>query len=162
MLVALYIGDHAKDTLAVRLGWWLTKTVQKGPYGGVTHCEAIHTLHDDGTVTIASASLRDGGVRSKVTDLTPGNWRVVDVPMWDVAHSIDLLALTQGQPYDLRGAIATVLPGCPQQGHWFCNGWVGRPHLKASSSLGPNHFAAICLSFGRDITAEFFAERSSS
>jgi hypothetical protein len=159
VLTAHYIGNHAADTVSVRLGWWLTQKLQKGPYGGVTHCEAIHAMFDDGSVTIASSSLRDGGVRAKNTWLTPGSWMIVDVPMWDVTASIALLQATAGQPYDWRGAVATVLPGSPQAGRWFCNEWVGHPFLKASATFGPNHFAAICLSLGKDITTDFFAER---
>jgi hypothetical protein len=159
MLIAHYIGNHAKDSFSVRCGWWLTRKAQKGPYGGVTHCEAIHEVFDNGSVTIASASLRDGGVRAKNTWLTPGNWLVVDVPAWDVRASAALLFRTAGQPYDLRGAIATELPGCPQEGRWFCNEWVGYPYLKAPATFGPHQFAAITLSLGKDVTTEFMAER---
>ena len=55
MLIAHFVGDHAKDTLLTRAGWWLTRLAQKGPYDNVTHMEAIHELHEDGSVTIASA-----------------------------------------------------------------------------------------------------------
>lgn len=79
MKVALYCGDHKNDTLAVRLGWALTRLVQKGNYANVTHCEAILDENADGTVTIASASIRDGfRVRTKhnVT-LTTENFNVI-------------------------------------------------------------------------------------
>ena len=111
MKVALYIGDHGADTLLVRMGCRLTRLVQKGAYGHVTHCEAIHAEHDDGTVTIASASLRDGGVRAKRVRLDPAHWWIIDVPQWDVERSSDFLAETIGMKYDLRGAIATVFLG---------------------------------------------------
>lgn len=159
MKVALYIADHAKDGLLSRLGWWITRRVQKGSYAHVTHCEAIHAEHDDGSVTIASASLRDGGVRHKRVTLNPDHWLIVDVPQWDVADSIDLLSVTHGDKYDIRGAIATVFIGSPERGKWFCNQWVGEPFLKAAQTFGPNHFAAICLTLGTDVTQEFFNER---
>lgn len=160
MLIAHYIGDHAGDDLATRAGWYLTRLAQKGPYGHVTHCEAIHAQHADGSVSIASASLRDGGVRSKRVTLNPAHWLIVDVPAWDVQLSLDLLDNTGGAKYDLRGALATCLPGSQDSDRWFCNEWVGAPYLKASGTFGPHHFAAVCMSLGRDLTSEFFAERT--
>lgn len=58
MKVAHYIGSHEKDTLTVRIGWWLTRFVQKGKYKQVTHSEAILAEHEDGSVTIGSSTLR--------------------------------------------------------------------------------------------------------
>lgn len=159
MKVALYTGDHAADGWLARLGWAVTRKVQKGPYAGVTHTEAIHAEYDNGEVLIASASLRDGGVRSKRVRLNPSHWLIVDVPAWDVAQSIELLWETEGDKYDIRGAIATVFIGSPERGKWYCNHWIGHPFLKAAQTFGPNHFAAICLSLGRDMTQEFFDDR---
>lgn len=160
MKVALFVGDHAADGWLARLGWYVTRRVQKGPYAEVTHCEAIHAEHDDGSVTIASASLRDGGVRGKRVRLNPAHWRIVDVPAWDAQASIALLAHTNGQKYDWRGALATCLPGSPDASRWFCNAWVGHPYLLASQTFGPHHFAAIALTLGRDVTRDFFAQRA--
>lgn len=160
MRVAHYIGDHAADTLAVRAGWWITRRVQKGPFSGTTHCEAIHAEHGDGSVTIASSSLRDGGVRSKRVRLDPVHWRIVDVPYWDVRRSIELLARTRGARYDLRGAIATAFVGSQAGDRWFCNEWVGAPFIPTSANFGPHQFHAVTLSFGRDVTDEFFRSRA--
>lgn len=159
MKVALFVGDHAADSLLVRIGSWLTQLVQKGPYGHVTHCEAIHAEHDDGSVTIASASVRDGGVRSKQIRLNPAHWWIVDVPQWDVAKSIYFLADTDGEKYDWRGAIATVFLGSQDNSRWFCNEHVAAPFILASGTLSPSQFAAIVLSLGQDVTAEFFGAR---
>lgn len=160
MKVALFIGDHTNDSLAVRAGWWLTRLAQKGPYDRVTHVEAVHAEHADGTVTLASASVRDDGVRAKRTWLNPANWQIVDVPQWDVNLSAELLAHTNGLPYDWRGALATCLPSSPQDGRWFCSEWVGAPFLKAPATFGPHQFAAVALSLGRDVSAEFFSQRA--
>lgn len=159
MKVAFYIGDHSADGHMARLGWRITRCVQKGPYGHVTHCEAIHAEHPDGSVTIASASLRDGGVRAKRVTLDPVHWWIVDVPQWDVVRSEDFLAETAGMKYDWRGAIATVFLGAQDAARWFCNEHVAAPFLRASGTFGPNHLTAICLSLGRDVTAEFFESR---
>lgn len=156
MKLAFYVGSHHADSLATRAGAAITRLVQKGPYGQFTHVEAIHSEHHDGTVTIASSSLRDGGVRSVRTILEPTNWRIVDVPCWDVTKSIALLETTRGAKYDLRGAIATAFLGSQESDRWFCNEWVGYPYLKASGNFGPHHLGAIALSFGSDVTSSFF------
>ena len=159
MLIILYIGDHAKDDLLTQVGWWLTELAQKGPYDNVTHMEAVHELHADGSVTIASASLRDGGVRPKRVKLNPHHWLIADVGVWDVECSKDLLTDTVGQPYDWRGALALFLPGSPVAGRWFCNHWVLSPYIKASETFSPAQAAAIVFSLGRDVTDSFFAAR---
>jgi hypothetical protein len=148
MKIAFYIGDHAKDTVLVQAGWWLTRLAQKGPYSHITHCEAIHEEYKDGSVLIAGASARDAGVRSKVVKLNTEKWIVVDIPQWDVQLSIDLLARTRGHSYDWVGAIATALPGKARDNSWFCNEWVSEPYLLSSSNFGPHQLAAICLSIG--------------
>ena len=157
MLVAHYIGAHKGDTLAARIGWAAVRLVQRGPWRDVTHVEAIHTVHDDGTFTIASSSLRDGGVRAKRVRLAPGKWLIVDVPQWRLLDSIVHLAATYGQPYDWRGAGATVLPLRQRPGQWFCTEWVAHPYLRAAHLFGPSQLAAITLSLGTDITDQFLA-----
>lgn len=159
MKIAHYTGDHAGDDWLARTGVALTRFGQKGPYGHITHTEAIHTENTDGSVIIASASLRDGGVRPKRTRLNPDHWIITDVAQWDVALSVLLLAHTNGWPYDLRGALATMLPGRVSDKAYFCSHWVGTPYLKASGTFGPHHFAAICLSIGQDVTTDFFRGR---
>ena len=109
-------------------------------------------------MTTASASLRDGGVRSKRVRLDPAHWWMVDVPQWDARHSVELLGTTNGLAYDWRGAVATAFLGSQDRDRWFCNEWVAHPYLQAPATFGPNHFAAICLSLGRDVTAEFFSD----
>ena len=161
MQIIHYIGNHAADTLAVRLGWWITRLVQRGQYKAVTHCEAILAEHADGSVTIASASVRDGGVRTKRNvRLNPAHWLIVDVPQWDVQKSIDWFAFNDGLPYDWRGAVATVLLLGHDQNGWFCNEAVGAPHIRDSHIFGPAQFADISMSVGRDATAEFFKART--
>lgn len=157
MLVALYIGDHAGDVLYVRLGWALTRLAQKGAFARVTHCEAILGVHADGTADIASSSLRDGGVRIKQgVRLDPAHWLIADVPQWDDVRSATWFFDQDGAPYDWRGALATVLPGHASEGY-FCNEAVAASAgLQTPQCFTPAQFAAICLSFGRDVTAQFF------
>lgn len=162
MLVAHYVGNHRGDTLNVRAGWAVVRGVQRGEFRRVTHVESILDEHSDGTVTIASSSLRDDGVRAKVARLTPGHWLIADVPTWDVAAARKLLAETEGMEYDLFGAMATVLPTRQSGKRFFCSEWVATPFLRSPHTFGPAHLAALTMSrsFGRDVTARFFADRS--
>ncbi len=160
MKVCLFVGRHDKDTLAVRAGWEITRFAQKGPLGIVTHTEAIHDEYTDGRVRIASSSLRDGGVRGKDVRLTADNWRIVDVPVWSLSRSQEWFAAHDGELYDLRGALATVLPGTGVWNRKFCNQAVGASGgLRCPETFSPSQFAAVCLTFGVDVTQEFFQER---
>jgi len=143
-----YIGNHAQDTLSVRAGWAITRLGQRGTYAQVTHSEAVHAVHPNGTVDIASSSLREGGVRLKRgVRLQPGHWLCIDVPGWQLDRSIELLERTAGAPYDLRGAASSALIVFGQsQDRWFCNEWVGAPWLPDSYIFGPAQFAALCAS----------------
>jgi hypothetical protein len=159
MLIAHYIGNHSADPLNVRLGWACVRLVQKGAFSRVTHCEAILREYGAGVADIASSSLRDGGVRKKENvALDPGNWKIADVPLFDAAKAAEWFAEHDGAPYDFRGALATVLPGRTQAGHFFCNYSVGAAPgvLLTPECFTPAQFAAICFSLGRDVTDEFF------
>jgi hypothetical protein len=157
MLIALYVGNHAQDELMVRMGCSLERAVQKGPYGRVTHVEAILAVQADGSVTIASSSLRDGGVRTKRNvRLDSANWLIADVPQWDEVRSAVWFADHDGEPYDWRGALATVLPGHASTGY-FCNEAVGASvGMATPQCFTPAQFSAICFSFGRGVTSKFF------
>lgn len=167
MKIAHYIGDHAGDTLMVRTGWALTRMVQRGDYRAVTHTEAILGERTDGSVVIASATMRregaDGrnGVRIKHgVHLNPAHWLIADVPLWSEASSAQWFAKNNGKPYDLRGAWATVLPGRADDSRSFCTRAVGDSvGLLCARIFGPAQFAAITFTLGRDVTAEFFRER---
>ena len=162
-----YIGSHAGDPLRQRLEWALVRAFQQGEFKMVTHSEAIHEEHADGTVTIASASWRENKVRSKRTRLNPNNWIVIDMPMWDVNKSKQLLSIYMDCKYDLRGAIGTALPfvgaspKCPDisEGRWICSEFVAAPYLYSAEIFSPSKFAAICATFGEVITEQFFNER---
>jgi len=172
MLIAHYIGDHASDTLMVRLGWAATRLVQRGIYKDVTHCEAILGEQADGAVAIASATLREGGLRKDGTSapdgvrikhgvrLDPAHWLIADVPIWSAARAAQWFGLHEGEPYDLRGAWASALPGHQDGYAWFCNEAVAASvGFHSPHSFGPAQWAAITFSIGRNITSEFFARR---
>jgi hypothetical protein len=157
---ALYIGDHSGDAIKVRLGWALTRMVQRGTYQRVTHTEMILIEETNGTVMLASSSLRDGGVRIKRTELNPAHWIIADVPNWSLEQSFDWFEKHQGEKYDLRGALATVLPGSQYSDRWYCNeACAASVGFKEPQLFGPAQYAAIALSLGTDITKEFFKGR---
>lgn len=158
MKIALYIGNHTKDNPSVRLGWWLTRLVQKGEFANVTHVEAILAEHDDGTVTIGSASIRDGGVRTKRCHLTPEHWIIVDVPRWSVTKARNWFIKHNGEKYDIRGAFASAFPiQWKQKDRWFCNEAVGASAgVKSPEVMGPCQFSVMAIDGGKDVTEEFF------
>lgn len=146
MRVALFIGNHDKDTWSVRLGWWLTRLVQKGRFANVTHVEAILKEHEDGSVTIGSASLRDGGVRMKRVHLNQSHWEIVDVPQWNADDALLWFISHDGEPYDWRGAFASCMPfQWREPNEWFCNEAVAASvGFESPEVFGPSQFAAIC------------------
>lgn len=148
MKVACFIGKHTKDTTSVRLGWFLTRLVQKGQFKQVTHVEAILYEYEDGSVTIGSASLREGGVRIKKTKLASENWIIFDIPEWDEIESASWFAIHNGEKYDWRGAFASWLPfSWSRKNQWFCNEAVAASvGLSSPEIFGPAQFAAICHS----------------
>lgn len=148
MKIALFIGDHTKDDPSVRLGWWLTRLVQKGKYSNVTHVEAILKEHEDDSVTIGSSSLREGGVRMKRCHLDANHWLIVDVPQWSAEDALLWFISHDGEPYDWRGAFATAFPiQWSKKKQWFCNQAVGESvGLESAEIFGPAQFAAICHS----------------
>jgi hypothetical protein len=160
LLTALYIGDHSGDTLSVRAGWALTRMVQRGAYRQVTHTEMILDEMADGSVLIGSSSLRDGGVRIKKAKLNPAHWLIVDVPSWDIGQSFNWFIKHKGDKYDLWGALATVLPSSQYYDRWYCNeACAASVGIVEPQLFGPAQYAAISMSLGRDVTAEFFKGR---
>jgi len=157
---ALYIGNHSGDALSVRAGWALTRMVQRGLYQRVTHTEMILDEMAGGSVLIGSSSLREGGVRIKKAKLTPGHWMIVDVPSWDSGQSFNWFIKYKGDKYDLRGALATVLPGSQYFDRWYCNeACAASVGIVEPQLFGPAQFAAITMSLGRDVTDDFFKAR---
>ena len=149
MRVALYIGDHKADTFSVRLGWALTRLVQKGTYSKVTHCEAILDENPDGSVTIASASVRDGFcVRTKKNVfLTKENWIIHDKPEWDAEKARAWFIQHDGELYDWRGAGVCWLPVVwSMPNRHFCNESVGAPFIADPETLTPAQFAEVVMS----------------
>ncbi len=147
MIILGYVGDHAQDSLAVRLGWAATRLVQRGQFARVTHVEGYYGADDQGRSIIASASLRDGGVRVKPASLTREHWLAAEVPCWDAKRSLAFILPHVGEKYDTRGALATVFLSGQDADRWFCNEIVGASvGLISPDIFGPAQFFALALS----------------
>lgn len=154
MLVAHYIGPP-KAGIPAWVGWHLTVWAQKSPHDRCTHTEAIHAAHDDGTVTIASSSIADRGVRTKRVKLNPDHWVITEVPQWNVALSIQYFkhAIRDQVKYDIRGALATLLPGRQDAKRVFCTEAVLAPFIQAPHYYTPALCLSLCLSIGYVVPA---------
>lgn len=147
MIVLGYIGDHAADSLSVRMGWAVTRLAQRGRFKQVTHVEGYYGTDENGRAIIASASVRDGGVRIKHTSISMENWIAIDVPSWDAKSSIAFVKSHVGKKYDMRGALATVLLSGHSDDRWFCNEIIGASVGVTSPEIfGPAQFMALAVS----------------
>jgi hypothetical protein len=162
MKIALYIGNHKGDPWHVRAGWWITRFVQRGEFKDVTHVEAILREYDDGTVDIASSTLRKeyqghDGVRVKRCKLRKGNWQIFDVQQFDEGKAGQWFAWNIGRRYDQFGAVSCVFLGGGDSDRWYCNEAVGASFgLKEPHRFSPSRFALFVASLGVDVTADFF------
>jgi hypothetical protein len=144
MKFAFYIGTHDKDTWWVRLGWAITRLAQRGEFKRVTHCEAVLEEHADGSTTIGSASLRDGGVRIKTCVLDKDNWIFIDVPIWSTDKMKTFIKSIEGQKYSILGAIGTCFSFLPKGKGWECAEVCGYPFIEDSFMFSPSELAQIC------------------
>lgn len=94
------------------LHWWQR--------ADVSHCEAV--LRQVDTVSdCASASLLDGGVRSKLMPLPADRWRVYELDA-DAAKALEWLDAHRGEGYDLLGLLGFAFR--PFKGFfrlWWCS-----------------------------------------
>ena len=131
--LALYKGPPS--SLIHNISHYITRL---GTWSKYSHAELVI----DGICY--SSSARDGGVRSKVIDLSSGHWDVFDLTdnkqkkakalAWFVEH--------HGNPYDYRNIVRYVLPFIGHnKNHWVCYEAVGaalgikRPHMLTAEKL---------------------------
>jgi hypothetical protein len=161
MKVLAFVGQHNKDDFTARLGWAIVRLAQLGArYKRATHVESL-VVGPWYSATIASSSVRDGGVRIKRdVRLDPKNWIVIDMPMWDTEDTIDWHALHDGAEYSWSGSTATIVWFLPHdKERKNCVAAVGEPHgVIDVHRMTTAAFIALCFSMGgMDITEQFFS-----
>lgn len=131
--LALYKGPPS--SLIHNISHYITRL---GTWSKYSHAELVI----DGICY--SSSARDGGVRSKLIDLSSGHWDVFNLTdnkqvkakalAWFVEH--------HGNPYDYRNIVRYVLPFIGHnKNHWVCYEAVGaalgikRPHTLTAEKL---------------------------
>ena len=145
--LALYKGRRDGSGWCVwcaRATDWLTRILTRGRY---SHCEiAVHEHPQASVYTCYSASIRDKGVRRKVMPLPATKWDLVPLPSTLEAHEQlqRVWAATEGQGYDLMGALGIAF-GLPQNcRRWFCSEWCATAlELPDCWRWSPNDLAAI-------------------
>ena len=123
---------------------WLTRILTRGQY---SHAEIAVREHPQASVyTCYSASIRDKGVRRKVMPLPAAKWDLIPLPSTLEAHEQlqRVWAATEGQGYDLMGALGIAF-GLPQNHRcWFCSEWCATAlGLPDSWRWSPNDLAVI-------------------
>nr|DAQ93033.1 MAG TPA: cysteine peptidase [Caudoviricetes sp.] len=145
--LALYKGrKRGKNPrqLWQRLTDWAVRTATHAQY---SHCEIAvkHSFADD--YHCYSASLRDGGVRSKTMPLPEAKWDLIELPDSSGSLKTNLAAVfaqTQGQRYDLPGALGVVLANRQRADKWFCSEFCATVlGLRDAWRFSPNDLAAI-------------------
>ena len=123
---------------------WLTRALTRGQY---SHCEIAVREHPQASVyTCYSASIRDGGVRCKVMPLSAAKWDLIPLPSTLEAHERlqRVWAETQGQGYDLRGALGIAFGLRHNRRRWFCSEWCAAAlGLPAGWRWSPNDLAEM-------------------
>ena len=123
---------------------WLTRALTRGQY---SHCEIAVREHPQASVyTCYSASIRDKGVRRKVMPLPTAKWDLIPLPSVPEAHEQlqRVWTATEGQGYDLMGALGIAFALPQNRRRWFCSAWCAAAlGLPAGWRWSPNDLAAI-------------------
>ena len=114
--LACYHGRAKKFSHRICDG--ITKFFTKGRY---SHCEIAISL-SDGRFECYTSSYRDGGVRCKAMDLPSDKWELVPL---SITHEQvkAYFKHTQGEGYDLWGALGVVALFKQSDKKFFCSEW---------------------------------------
>ena len=147
--LALYKGRRdgtGAQVWAARFSDWLTRKLTRGQY---SHCEIVEFVGDN-EYRCHSSSIRDGGVRCKYMPLPAAKWDLIELPDSSGSLKTNLAAVfarTQGQRYDLPGALGVVFKTRQRSGRWFCSEWCGQVlGLSEPWRFSPNDLAVIARS----------------
>ena len=140
--LALYKGKKSGKGAKVQLARftdWAIRQITRGQY---SHCEIAIDL--GGKFECYSASLRDGGVRSKSMHLPPEKWDLITLA--DNAALRQAIQIrydrTKGQGYDYLGVLGVILPFRHHANRWFCSEWCAWAlGLEEPETYSPNDLA---------------------
>lgn len=171
MITAWYVGNHKKDGAISLIGYWMIRIGQwRQLFGRVTHCEAL-LIGPWYSAVIAGCSRKDGKrVRVKLTELNPGNWRIIHVPSIDAEEWEARFKPLIGTPYSDAGAVSSASPfwslilgpfvgPIALLGQWCsrtllqCMGIAGAEDLSVSEAMT----VVMALPGSEDITDAYFA-----
>jgi len=131
---------------AARFTDGLTRVLTRGRY---SHCEIAVRLPETAAgqeYECYSASIRDGGVRTKIMPLPAAKWDLIQMESTSEAHERlqRVWAETQGQGYDLKGALGIAFGLPPKRRPPGCRrGWCAPRGGTAARRWSPNDLAAI-------------------
>lgn len=115
------------------------KLIRVATFSKYSHCELVI---DD---VCYSSSPRDNGVRARVIDLSSGSWDLIRVS-GDPDFALKWFKEHEGLPYDLWGAVKTVIPfSLNSEDKWFCSEacaamlQLHKPRIWTPAALG-RHF----------------------
>lgn len=141
--LALYKGHRAGTgwrVWAARLTDRLTRKLTRGQY---SHCEIAVDI-GGGKYECYSASVRDGGVRSKTMPLPKGKWDLIPLPGLNEDKVRIFFKETCHRPYDLWGALGVVFKFRQRGKQWFCSEWCAQTiGLPEGWRFSPNDLAAV-------------------
>ena len=147
--LALYKGRRdgtGTRVWAARFSDWLTRKLTRGQY---SHCEIVEFVGDN-EYRCHSSSIRDGGVRCKYMPLPAAKWDLIELPDSSGSLKTNLAAVfaqTQGQRYDLPGALGVVFKTRQRHDRWFCSEWCGQVlGLSEPWRFSPNDLSVIARS----------------
>ncbi|WKT00552.1 enoyl-CoA hydratase [Gallibacterium salpingitidis] len=155
--LALYKGKrdgHSLYSYWCRLGDWLIRKFTRGIY---SHCELAVKKETNFTdrydcdtyYECYSSSVRDGGVRCKIIDVTNGKWDLIKLDNITAAQIEYYYRLTKGRKYDWLGAIGIILGIKDRRDKFFCSEWCANAiTLKTDGwRFSPNDLAVIARRF---------------
>jgi hypothetical protein len=115
-----------------------------------SHCEAIFGGDLSRPIECGSSSFIDGGVRIKDILLNSNHWDVLDVPRFDAEQSRQWFIDHTGEPYDVRGLAAVILPVVGDNpGQRFCSEAIlDSVDFHNAHKVDPGRFYDLCVFVG--------------
>lgn len=155
--LALYKGNRKGNSLSsikAKIGDWLIRKFTRGIY---SHCELAVKKETNFTdrydcdtyYECYSSSVRDGGVRCKIIDVTDGKWDLIKLNNVTEAQIEYYCRITKGKKYDWFGAVGIILGIKERRDKFFCSEWCFNVITLSTDGwrFSPNDLAVIARRF---------------